>query len=97
MDLMNDWLEEVEEGVVITVHVTPNSKKNEISGYDPWKKALSVRVKAPPVEGKANRELEKFLKELFGKSARVISGEKSRVKKVLIVGCSREEIEKHVG
>ncbi|ADC65584.1 protein of unknown function DUF167 [Ferroglobus placidus DSM 10642] len=94
---MGDWLEEVEEGVIITVHVTPSSKKNEIAGYDPWKKALSVKVKAPPVEGKANRELEKFLKEYFGKNVKLVSGEKSRVKKVLIVGCSREEVEKHVG
>ena len=90
-------IEEVEEGVILTIYVTPNAKRNEIVGFDEWRKALSVKVKAPAIEGKANNELVTFLRKTFGREVKIISGERSRIKKVLIVDCSRREVENNVG
>ena len=89
-------IEETEKGVILTVYVTPNAKKSEIAGFDSWRKALSVKVSAPARGGKANSELIELLREKFGKEVVVVSGEKSRLKKVLIVGCSRREVEENV-
>ena len=72
------------ENVKIKVHVIPNSKENKIEGYNEWKKAVVVRIKAPASGGRANRELEKFLSEFFESDVEIVSGKKSRDKIVLI-------------
>ncbi len=91
-----DWIEQRKDGVVITLHVSPNAKKSEIVGYDEWRRALEVKVSAPAKENRANAELVSFLKKLFGRDVKILSGEKSRTKKVLIVGAKVEEIAEHV-
>lgn len=56
---------------------------------------LRIRLQAPPVEGKANRELARFVaRELGLKKNRVtlVSGEKSREKSILLQGLSPEEV-----
>jgi len=50
---------------------------------------LRIRLQAPPVEGKANRELLRFLAREFGlkkNGATLVAGEKSREKTVLLRG-----------
>ena len=42
----------------------PGAKKNEVMGWCDG--VLHVRVKAPPVEGAANREVVKLLAKYFG-------------------------------
>jgi uncharacterized protein len=44
------------------VRIKPNSRQNEISMVDG---IIIVRVKAPPIDGKANRELIAFLSEVL--------------------------------
>ena len=80
--------------VKIKVYVIPNSKENKIDGYNEWKKAIVVRVRAPASEGKANRELEKFLSKFFESNVTIISGKKSRDKVVLIKSSEREVYDK---
>ncbi|AKG91972.1 TIGR00251 family protein [Geoglobus ahangari] len=79
-------------GARVRVHVTPKSKRSEVAGYDEWKKAIIVRVRAPPEGGKANREVEQLLSEFFGTSVEIVSGHRSRDKVVEIKGMSEEEV-----
>ncbi len=81
----------MEKVAKLRVHVIPNSKENRIEGYDSWKKAVVIRIKAPPVEGKANRELENFLSNFFGCKVEIISGKKSRNKVVIIKGMDEKD------
>jgi len=50
--------------VLHKVHVIPGSKSNQIVGYmDDG--SLKIKLKAKPVEGKANKELIKYLAEIL--------------------------------
>ena len=65
----------------ISIRVIPNAKKSEIVEGD----VLRVRVKAPAIEGKANKELISVLSKHYkiNKSKiRIVKGEKSRDKLV---------------
>ncbi len=86
---IEDAVKEGRNGVIIKVEVSPNSKQVGF-GYSEWRKAVEVRIRSPPKEGKANRELLEIFRELFGE-AEIISGEKSR-SKLVKVGSSREEV-----
>ena len=62
------------------VIVKPNSRKNEILGYDKDKQAYIVHIKEKAEDNKANLELIKFLSKFLGKRVRIKSGFKSREK-----------------
>jgi len=52
----------------LAVRVTPNAKKSEFAGWTADEKGrpvLLVKLHAPPVDGKANSELIRFLAEAF--------------------------------
>jgi uncharacterized protein (TIGR00251 family) len=51
--------------------------------------ALKIRVSAPPIEGRANAELQRYLAHVFGvpqRSVTQIGGESSRQKRFCIEG-----------
>jgi hypothetical protein len=48
--------------MTITVKIIPNAKNTEVVGYEG--KTLKIRIAAPAIEGKANKELIRFLAEL---------------------------------
>lgn len=88
---------------LVRCRVTPKARKNEILGWADDRtpsaigaeRILRVKLNAPPLDGKANRELLVFLAKVFGlsKSAVTIrSGEKSRLKLVQIDGLSSDEV-----
>ncbi len=76
--------------IVLLLYIQPGAKKTEVSGeYD---ERTRIRVKAPPVEGKANEALCEFLTEEFGvRRSEVILrlGEKSRYKTVEILNAKK--------
>jgi uncharacterized protein (TIGR00251 family) len=78
-------LHEDVRGLIIELHVQPNARKSTTDGeYDG---ALKLRLAAPPVDGKANAAVLAWAAQAAGVSkSRVdlISGEKSRRKRVLI-------------
>ncbi len=60
---------------------------------------LRVKISAPPIKGKANRELVAFLSRLLGVgkgSVNIIKGHTTRNKVVAIDGLSREEVMKRL-
>jgi len=81
------------DGTLLLVRVSPGARKSEIMGEAGGR--LRIRLQAPPVEGKANRELTRFIaRELGLKKNRVTlaSGERSREKTLLLEGLSPPEV-----
>jgi uncharacterized protein len=58
------FLRETKEGLLLTVRVTPRSARDEIVGTHG--DTLKIRLNAPPVDGKANGRLMRFLGEGLG-------------------------------
>lgn len=75
----------------LSLRVKPKTSKERI-GYTP-EGELVVWLKAPAVEGKANRALERYLAEFVGMApscVRVVGGMHSRLKKVVLEGISEQ-------
>ena len=84
---------EREGAVICSVRVQPRASKDEIAGE--MGGALKVRLRAPAVEDRANEALVEFLAGLLktSKSAvRILSGERSRAKRIEICGVTRQQI-----
>ncbi len=75
----------------IALKVTPGARKNEILGweedYPRIGRVLRVKIAAPPVEGKANKEIVTFMAKSLGapKSAvELLHGDTGRIKLIQI-------------
>ena len=82
-----------EDKVIISLRVQPGSPRNEVieCKEDKWR----VRIAAPPVKGKANRELIAFLSEVLGigkNSLTIIKGQTSQNKLVAVAGLNRDSV-----
>ena len=78
---------EAAEGVVLNVRAKPRSSKAGLDGV--VGDAACVRIRAAPVDGKANKELVETLADAFGiPKSRVVfkGGETSKTKRLLLVG-----------
>ncbi len=77
----------------LTLQVHPNAKHNEVLGFEEG--ILRLKIAAPPVEGKANKELISFLSKTFGtrkSSITIDRGHTSKVKIITILGLDRDQI-----
>jgi uncharacterized protein len=84
------WRREEGGALILTLHVQPGAARTEIAGVHG--DALKVRLAAPPVDGKANTELLRFLAGAFGVPARgvtLVRGQASRQKVVRIAAPAR--------
>lgn len=91
------WLTPYDRGVRIQVRVQPRASCNEIAGIT--EDFLRVRLTAPPVEGKANKQLVKFLGQFFRcgtGNVRILHGMGGRCKLVEIDGISEDEARRMV-
>ena len=87
-------VQEREGTVIFSVRVQPRASKDEIVGE--MGGALKVRLRAAAVEDRANKALVEFLAQLLKtpKSAvRILSGDRSRTKRIEIRGVTRQQIE----
>lgn len=87
-----------ETAITLKIHLHPRASRNGIDGVHG--DALKVRVTAPPLEGRANKAVQKFLAEHLGiPPARIaiIAGQRSREKLVRVSGLSRAEVERALG
>ncbi|MDH7576439.1 MAG: DUF167 domain-containing protein [Bacillota bacterium] len=90
---MRPWVNATSNGVRIQVKVQPRAAKSEIAGV--IGDHVKVRLTAPPVEGEANKLLQKFLGEVFGCGAgnvRILRGLTSHKKLVEIKEVVLEEV-----
>jgi hypothetical protein len=75
------------ESILLKVYLQPKSSKNEIVG--PYRDGIKIKVTAPPVEGKANEALIKFLAKEYKisvSSIEILKGHNSREKIIRIGG-----------
>jgi uncharacterized protein (TIGR00251 family) len=81
------------DGVVFAVRVQPRASRDEISGV--IEGAMKVRLQAPALEDRANESLCEYLAQLLKtpKSAvRILSGDRSRIKRISVRGITEAEV-----
>ncbi len=82
---MGDFYRWQDGNLILNCHLQPKASNNAIVGLQG--ENVKIRITAPPIEGKANAHLVKFLAKQFGvaKSAvSILSGELGRQKRVRI-------------
>ncbi|ABA87876.1 protein of unknown function DUF167 [Syntrophotalea carbinolica DSM 2380] len=90
---MAECLSQTDKGVVLSVHVQPRASRNELAGLQG--ESLKIRLTSPPVEGAANKLCREFLAKLLGVAksrVTLVSGDKSRHKRLLIEGVTLDEV-----
>ena len=73
--------------IIIKIKVEPRSSKSGIAGT--CGDTLKVKLTAPPVEGKANKELTEVLAKEFGiakRNVQILSGKRSKNKVIKLIG-----------
>jgi uncharacterized protein len=83
------FMRAADNGIVLALHAQPGARQTRLVGIHG--EALKVKIKAPPVDGKANAALIEWLAELFGvnrSQVRLVQGEKNRSKAFEIRGVS---------
>jgi len=77
----------------VSVRVVPRSSKEGVAGFEGG--VVRIRLNAPPVEGKANEALVRFLAKTVGvpkSRITLVKGEKGRNKIVRVDGITREAL-----
>lgn len=91
-------IKETDAGVLLTVRVSPNASRNAIVRTESG--ILGIRLTTPPVEGKANKHLLKFLAKQLKIAPSLISivrGHGSREKTLLISGLDGDALRERLG
>jgi uncharacterized protein (TIGR00251 family) len=84
---VSEWYRRSGDVLTLTLHVQPGAKRTDVAGLHG--EALKIRLAAPPVEGRANEALLKFIAAFFGVPLRQVElkqGGQSRHKVVAITG-----------
>lgn len=79
------WYQWDGEDLLLAVHIQPRASADSLDGTHGER--LKIRLTAPPVDGKANSHLIRFLARHFGvprRQVHLLSGESSRAKRVRI-------------
>lgn len=74
-----------EDDLLLSCHLQPKAAKDEIVGLHG--DSVKIRITAPPIDGRANTHLIKFLAKQFGvakRDIRIISGELGGQKRIRI-------------
>ena len=86
------------EGTVLCLRLQPRARQTAVVGM--VGERLKIAVQAPPVDGKANAELCRFLAEKAGvprSAVCILQGETGRDKRVLVRGCDPATLRRHLG
>lgn len=87
-------IKETSDGILVTLKISPNSKKNEIIKSD---SEVKIKIASQPVDGKANKTLIEFLSKEFKipkTSIKIIKGETSKDKTILFLTKDDEKLKK---
>jgi uncharacterized protein (TIGR00251 family) len=86
-------VQELDGGATFAVRVAPRSSRNAILGEHQG--ALKVRLRAPPVDDRADQALPQLLAEAMNvllSAVRILSGLKDRTKPVAVAGVPKARI-----
>lgn len=81
------WYRWSGEDLELSVRVAPRAPKDAWVGPDPGGEHYRVRIKAPPVDGKGNVALRRFIADAFGVApsrVAILGGEHARYKRLHI-------------
>lgn len=84
---MSAWYRRNGDVLTLTLHVQPGAKRSEVAGLHG--EALKIRLAAPPIEGRANDALCRFIADTFDvplKQVELKQGAQSRHKVVAVTG-----------
>lgn len=84
---MDVWYSCQGERILLTLHVQPGAKHTAVAGLHG--DALKIRLATPPIEGRANEALLRFIADSFQVPLRNVElkqGEQSRHKRVEVRG-----------
>lgn len=84
---MSAWWRSDGEAITLVLHIQPGAKRSEVAGLHG--EALKIRLSAPPVEGKANDALLRFIAQQFAvplRNVELLRGAQSRHKMVKVTG-----------
>jgi len=93
MDI-SDVSRAVPGGLEVEILVSPRSGRSGPDGFDEWRRRMTVRVKAPPLDGRANREAEEIFRNITGCACEIRYGHLNRQKTIMIYGEPSEICEK---
>ena len=91
---VSDIIRTVPGGCEVDLLVSPRSNRTGPEGVDEWRKMLIFRVKAPPLEGRANKEVISLMNDITGFKCEVIRGMTSRQKTILVRGDAKSVAER---
>lgn len=86
-------LRETDNGIIVNIKISPNSKKNEIINEVDFAK---IKITAQPIDGKANKCLVEYLSKNFKipkTSIKILKGETSKEKTILFETQDKTKIE----
>jgi uncharacterized protein len=88
------YLSQLADGTVqVRLYVQPKASKTRVCGF--FDGCLKLAIVAPPVDGKANEEVVKFLAGLLaipGRDITLKSGIQGRRKQLLVRGLTADEV-----
>ena len=98
LDHVGSMLGVKEEQATIMVQVQPNASQNRVARFEDG--VLHLRIAAPPVKGKANQELLRFLSDILEISQTSLTIEKgltSKRKVIAATGLTQQQVTELLG
>lgn len=83
---------ETDSGIIVSIKISPNAKKNEIIKED---NGIKIKITAQPIDGKANKAVVEFLSKNFKipkTSIKILKGETSKDKTILFETSDTEKL-----
>lgn len=81
------WYQRSGDVITLVLHVQPGAKQTSVAGLHG--EALKIRLAAPPIEGRANEALLRYIADRFGVPLRNVElkqGGQSRHKRIAVSG-----------
>ena len=85
LDEFLNLIKNSQDKIKLQIKVSANSKKNSIEFFDDY---IKLKISKPAVDGKANKEIIKYLSEILNlpkNNIQILNGKKSSLKMLLFI------------